>query len=300
MSAATDRMAEVTARIVAQIEAGASSWDMPWRAMPAAGWPTNALTGNRYTGGNVLNLAFESWERGYTSPRWATFKQWHEMGAHVRKGERGSVGFYANTRTVEREMENVETGETELVECRAPFWKHFHVFNAAQVDDDPAAESPRVFDPLERDAHAESWFGHVPADIRWGAGNPCYRPAVDQVCMPEFDAFNSASDAYATLAHEFGHWTGHTSRLAREYGKRFGDAKYAAEELVAELSAAFTCTTVGIDTVARTDHASYLGHWVRMLREDPRILFSVASKAQAATDYLASFQPAMASGQVAA
>ena len=109
--------------------------------------------------------------------------------------------------------------------------------------------------------------------------------------MPPFDAFNTAADAYATLAHELGHWTGHPTRLNRSFGKRFGDHAYAAEELVAELSAAFTCAVVGIDTVARTDHAGYLAHWCQLLRQQPAVLWTVAAKAQAATDLLASYQP---------
>jgi antirestriction protein ArdC len=286
-----DQMSEIVGRIVDQIEAGASDWAMPWRSM-AAGWPTNALTTNRYTGGNVLAFAFTGMERGYTSSRWATYKQWQELGAHVRKGERGTCGFkYGVIPGDTRTDTDPSTGATVELQSRdRPFLRSFHVFNAAQVDDDPAPDPVHVLEPLERDAFAEVWFGNVPAAIAWGAGNPCYQLARDRVVMPEFDAFHTATDAYATLAHELGHWTGHSTRLAREYGKRFGDHAYAAEELVAELSAAFTCATVGIDTVARDDHASYLGHWLAMLRETPALLWSVASKAQAATDHLASYQ----------
>ena len=107
--------------------------------------------------------------------------------------------------------------------------------------------------------------------------------------MPAFDAFHSAPDAYGTLAHELTHWTGHHSRLARTYGKRFGDDAYAAEELVAELGAAFVCALVGVDSVARTDHAGYLTHWCRMLRAQPAVLWTVAAKAQTAADWLAAY-----------
>ena len=164
------------------------------------------------------------------------------------------------------------------------------MFNAAQVDNDPAAAPAAVEpDPLDRDARAEAFFAAVPAVVRWGAGNPCYRPTADDVVMPAFDAFHTAPDAYATLAHELTHWTGHPTRLARTYGKRFGDDAYAAEELVAELGAAFVCALVGIDSVARTDHAGYLAHWCRMLRAQPAVLWTVAAKAQAAADWLAAY-----------
>jgi antirestriction protein ArdC len=98
--------------------------------------------------------------------------------------------------------------------------------------------------------------------------------------------FTDAHAYYATSAHEHAHWTGHASRLNRDLANRFGDDAYAAEELVAELYAAFTCATLGISTTPRPDHAAYLAHWLHVLRSDPRALFTVASKAQAATDHL--------------
>lgn len=289
---AADVMADVVTRLVDAIEQGAGEWAMPWRSMGTGGWPVNAVTGNRYSGGNVLALALTAMERGYPSNRWATYKQWAAIGAQVRKGERGTQGIYWNVKPGETITEtDTTTGETvELQsEDRVAWARTFVVFNAAQVDNDPTPTTALTLTPLERDGCAEAFFAAIPADVRWGAGNPCYRPATDVVVMPAFGAFHSTPDAYATLAHELGHWTGHESRLARIYGRRFGDHAYAAEELVAELTAAFTCALAGIDTVARADHASYLAHWCEMLTAQPAILWTVASKAQAAADYLADY-----------
>ena len=89
------------------------------------------------------------------------------------------------------------------------------------------------------------------------------------------------------------HWTKHESRLNREFGrKRFGDHAYAREELVAELGAAFLCADLGITPEPREDHAAYLAHWLNVLREDKRAIFSAAAHAQRAVDYLHSLQMA--------
>ena len=289
---AADVMADVVDRLVTAIETGANDWSMPWRSIGSRGWPTNAVTHNRYSGGNVIALALTAIDRGYPSNRWATYKQWTNVGAQVRTGERGTHAIYWHVKPGEAVTDtDPATGETvELESAERVGWaRTFVVFNAAQVDNDPNPATPIALTRLERDTAVDAFFNAVPANVRWGSGNPCYLIGADTVVMPAFDAFDTTPDAYATLAHELGHWTGHASRLARSYGRRFGDHAYAAEELVAELSAAFTCAVAGIDTVARTDHASYLAHWCQMLKTQPAILWTVAAKAQAATDYLAAY-----------
>ncbi len=95
------------------------------------------------------------------------------------------------------------------------------------------------------------------------------------------------------------HWSGHRRRLDREMGRRFGDDAYAAEELVAELGAAFATARLGISNSPRPDHAAYLGHWLQILNEDSKALFVVAAKAQAAVDHLAAYSQGT-DGEVAA
>lgn len=290
---AADVMTEVVDRLVAAIEAGADGWQMPWRNLGVTGWPTNAATGNRYSGANFIALHFATVERGWPTARWATFKQWQSLGAQVRRGEHGTRGIVwkiAERATTDTTGDDDSERDDDTTTRRRMAWaRTFTVFNAAQVDNDPNPPAPVELDPLDRDARAEAFFAAIPAVVRWGIGNPCYRHGSDDIAMPAFDAFHTTANAYATLAHELTHWTGHPTRLARTYGRRFGDDAYAAEELVADLGAAFVCALVGIDTVARTDHAAYLAHWCRMLRAQPAILWTIAAKSQAATDWLAAY-----------
>jgi antirestriction protein ArdC len=161
------------------------------------------------------------------------------------------------------------------------------VFNAAQVDGYEPTPPTQNTDVQITDA--EAFFARVGATVEHrNEGRAYYSHTADLIVLPPFESFTDAPAYYATSAHEHGHWTGHRTRLNRDLANRFGDDAYAAEELVAELSAAFTCAALGISTTPRPDHAAYLAHWLNILRADPRALFTVASKAQAATDHLRS------------
>jgi antirestriction protein ArdC len=114
------------------------------------------------------------------------------------------------------------------------------VFNAAQVDGYTPTTDADIPMP-ERIAHADAFFKAIGADVRHGGNEAYYSPSTDHVQMPPFAAFRESVSYYSVLAHEHTHWTANTSRCNRELGKRFGDNAYAAEELIAELGAAFTC-----------------------------------------------------------
>src|SRR6202044_12757 len=119
-----------------------------------------------------------------------------------------------------------------------------------------------------------------------GGNQAFYSPSTDHIQMPPFGAFKEGVSYYSVLAHEHTHWTASGARCNRELGKRFGDAAYAAEELIAELGAAFTCAHLGLSTEPREDHAQYLDSWLRVLKADSRVIFTAASKAQQATDWM--------------
>ena len=283
---AQDVFESTTAAIVQAIEDGAGSWSMPW-SRDGLGFPVNPTTKKHYRGGNVLALLAAGLVAGWECGEWATYKQWASIGAQVRKGERGTGCVFWNVTQDRMTVEDDETGDpVELVGFpRFRAWA-FIVFNAAQVDGYEPTPPTRNSDAQLTEADA--FFSRVGAVVEHRhEGRAYYSPAEDLIVLPPFETFTDAPAYYATSAHEHAHWTGHSTRLGRDLVNRFGDDAYAAEELVAELSAAFTCATLGISTTPRPDHAGYLAHWLRVLRADPRALFTVAGKAQAATDHLA-------------
>ena len=289
-----DIYARITDRIVAELENGVRPWLKPWNAGHAAGRITRPLRANGipYQGINVLMLWSEAVTKGYAAPIWMTYRQAAELGAHVRKGEKGSLVVYASKFT--RTETDEATGEES--ERDIPFLKGYTVFNVEQIDGLPAhftaTAAPRL-DPAQRIARAEGFFAATHADIRHGGDRAFYAPAEDFVQMPPFESFRDAESYYATLAHEVTHWTSHSSRLGRDFGrKRWGDEGYAMEELVAELGAAFLSADLDLTPEPRPDHASYIASWLDVLKRDKRAVFSAAAHAQRAADYLNRLQTA--------
>ena len=288
-----DVCSRVTNKIIADLEAGNLTWLQPWQA---GGHKAGAVSrplragGVPYRGVNVLMLWASAIEKGYNCPLWLTYKQADELGGQVRKGEKGSLVVYANTFTKTGTDEKGEETETEI-----PFMKGYTVFNAEQIDGLPAhfyATVPPLNNEIERLESAERFFASTKATLQHGGNRAFYSPSRDIVQMPEAQTFRDAESYYATRAHEMIHWTRHPRRLDRDLGsKRFGDAGYAMEELVAEIGATFLCADLGIEPETRPDHAAYVASWLKVLKDDKRAIFTAASHAQKAVDYLHSLQP---------
>ena len=278
----------VTAKIVDDLENGVRTWMKPWNADHAAGRITQPLraNGKGYRGINVVMLWAAAVEHGFSAPIWMTYKQAQELGGQVQKGSKGSLVVYANKLT--REEEDPSSGQT--VEREIPFMKGYTVFNVEQIDGLPAhfyAPATPVLDPVQRIESAESYFAAIGVDVRHGGNRAYYTGAEDRVQMPLFETFRDAESYYAVLAHELTHWTKHNKRLDRDFRrKRWGDKGYAREELVAELGSAFLAAELGLYLEPREDHAAYLASWLKVLKEDKRAIFSAASHAQRAVDYL--------------
>ena len=288
----TDVYQKITDQIVVALESGVRPWHQPWKAEHSAGRITRPLRGNGvpYNGINVLMLWSAAIEKGYAAPIWMTFKQAIELKACVRKGEHGSLVVYADK--IIRTETDSKTGEE--AEHAIPFMKGYTVFNVEQIDGLPEHYygKPEAHpDSVQRIAHAEAFFAATGANIVHGGSRACYVPSTDNIHMPCIDFFRDAESYYATLAHETTHWTKHPKRLDREFGrKRFGDEGYAMEELVAELGAAFLAADLALTPEVRDDHAAYIASWIKVLKDDKRAIFTAASHAQRAADFLNGMQ----------
>lgn len=281
---------EITDRIVAAIET-AGEVHLPWIKDKGGSFsrPVNIASAKPYNGVNIVSLWIAAQAKDYPSNVWGTYRQWQEHGAQVRKGEKSSLVVFYKQFTVEQR--NEETGETEAADrlmARAS-----HVFNAAQVEGfiakaETLPDSP-LFDPIER---AEQFARATGARIEEGGEDACYIPSIDTILMPERRRFTGtqtttpAESFYSTLCHELVHWSGAKGRLDRNFGDRFGSERYAVEELVAELGAAFLCSDLAITPELRADHACYIANWLKVLKNDKRAIFTAASKASQAANWL--------------
>ncbi len=281
---------EITDRIVSAIET-AGEFRLPWIKAKGGSFarPVNIASGNRYNGVNIVSLWVSALASDYPSNVWGTYRQWQERGAQVRKGEKSSLVVFYKELTVEQR--NEETGKTEAAErlmARAS-----HVFNAAQIEgfvtDTEELPDSATFDPIEQ---AEQFAKATGARIEEGGDRACYIPSADMIRMPERRRFTGtetttpAEGFYSTLCHELVHWSGAKSRLDRDLTGRFGSESYAVEELIAELGAAFLCGDLAITPEPRTDHACYIANWLKVLKDDKHAIFTAASKASQAANWL--------------
>ena len=283
---------EITDKIIAELEAGRLPWVQPWGASGAGatvGLPKNAATGRRYSGINVLILWGAVIERGYSGQAWLTFRQTLGLGGNVRKGERGTTVVYADRFVPEAERERADRDGDEP--SAIPFLKRFTVFNTDQCEGLPdtiASAAPPVPEGLIL-PQAEALIRASGADIRIGGDRAFYSVIGDFIQVPPPQAYFEPVNWHRTALHELGHWSGAAHRLARDMSGGFGSASYAKEELVAEMTAAFLCASLGIVPTVR--HADYIGSWLEVLRDDDRAIIRAASAASKAADYLLAFQP---------
>ena len=289
-----DVYTRITNQIIAAIEAGADAFQMPWHSEGSVLRPVNAFNGKAYRGVNVLALWCAADEAGYSSDKWATYKQWRESGAQVKKGEKSSsIVFWKifNADQPDEKPTPTQGGADEEGERRRMMGRAYSVFNAEQVEgyEPPPAPQPRP--EVQRVGHADAFFNALGFDLRHGGSRAYYKPSTDHIQMPDFAAFRDALSYYAILGHESIHWTGAEKRLHRDMSGRFGNESYAAEELVAELGAAFLCADLGLSNEPRPDHAAYVANWLKVLKDDNRAIFTAAAKAQQAVDFTHSLQP---------
>lgn len=290
MPAATrDIAADITATIIARLEAGTAPWQRPWSLIGEGGRPLRH-EGIEYTGINALWLWAVGDMHGFRSRYWMTARQARELGGEVRPNATPSYSVYAST----FRKAGVPTLLGMSADRMIRFLRSYEVFNADEIAGLPDYYYPQPVAPTplllsDRQDRIDAFFTAIPSKVRHGGGAAFFDLTFDYIQMPRPGTFKSA-DAYAsTLAHESCHWTGHRTRLDRTFGKKFGDKAYAMEELVAELGSAMICGDLGLPTELHDSHANYLAGWLRVLKADKTAIFLAASKAEQAFSYLRSF-----------
>lgn len=278
----SDLYQHVTKGIIKQLEEGTVPWTRPWKNAKAHGsiMPHNFATGRPYSGINVPILWGRAADNGYSEHSWLTYQQATAAGGQVRKNEKSCTVVFT------KKLAFKEEDDTER---KVSMLRQFYVFNVAQIDGLKQPEIKAEL-PEAREANTETFIQKTASQIKHGGNKACYIPSLDFVALPEFNQFRSPQHYYATALHELGHWSGAEHRLDRDLQGRFGTRKYAAEELVAELTAAFLCAHLGIEGELR--HAEYIKSWIDLLKEDDRAIFTASSKASQAADYLRSFSEA--------
>lgn len=288
MSKQLDIHQTVTDTIVAAIERGVGEWKMPWHQGHGLSFIPANIEGHSYHGVNCIHLFCCALNKHYGTNTWGSFRQLQEAGLQVRKGEKASLVVFYKSITVEPDAEREDDDGTRRV------LKHYSVFNVEQCEGWVPKEAPPPAPAFDRLEHVERVFGATGATVVVGGDRASYVRDADLIKMPDVGLFHGDVEQrreafYATLAHEMIHWTGAPHRLNREKGKTFGDAVYAFEELIADAGSAMACAELGISPVVRQEHAEYIGHWLKHLKEDKKAIFRAAARASEAVRYITSF-----------
>ena len=290
------------ANLIALLEEGSTPWRREWDAASGS-HHVNLLSGRRYRGANPVLLTLGLHLRGSALPYWCGFAEAKALGIFPRKGCKAVhvLRPQVHQRGESRLVEPV-TGDGQLSAEAGRSWVSYRpmaLFNAADLDGEAlegllhkrrqAAGAVLRPEP-ERLAAAETVLSSWPVPVRFGGDRACYLPLPDRIQLPDRGAFHSAAAIYATWAHEAIHSSGHSSRLARDLSGGMGEGgdggrAYAREELVAELGAVLLGDRLEIGS-AMANHAAYLGHWLELLKESPRLLLQVLSDARKAADLI--------------
>lgn len=292
---------QLAADLVALMEsAELPPWRREWHGH--SGNHRNLVTGAEYSGSNPLLLELGSLSRGHSMPLWLGAGQGKPLGWWPRKGTKACriIRPQLNSYTDQVEMNNVQTGQLEIVD-QSRAWVSFKavaVFNAADLQG-ATEESQAALDaaikaalgqgepplPAARLEVAESVLESWEVITTFEGGRACYSPTRDQITMPPADSFINREAFCATWAHEQAHSTGHSSRLSRDMSGDSSSKAYALEELIAELAAVLICYRLQVGSKF-TNHAAYLKSWAQILKAEPKQLFKILSKARAAADLI--------------
>ena len=277
---------ELVKKLCDAMEQGTAPWQKTWTDGDA---PFNAVSGRAYHGINSINLALNSQALGHPEdPRWCTFDQAKEKGWHVKPGEKGThVEFYKfdEKPKVDDFGDPVldEDGKQEVE--KSVLVRNYVVFHASQIEG-ISPYVPKARNPIETSEKAERILKESGAEIRHGGNEAFYSLTGDYIQVPERGQFKTQADYYSTALHELSHWTGHPSRLNRETSSDMNSETYAKEELVAEISSMFVSAETGIPQTQEhfDNHAAYVDHWVKAIKEDPNALFRAVNQAQKASE----------------
>ena len=263
----------ITDRIISLLNKGTIPWKRPWRTDV----PKNLVSGKPYRGVNTLLLGSSP----YPSPYWLTFNQAKAMKGSVKKGEKGCpVVFWKVT---EDEKEDGKRSKGFLL-------RYYTVFNVMQCEgiEIPKLEAPKKVEPIAACEEVISSF-FMPPRIEFGGSRAFYSPADDRVVVPCREQFSTVEEFYSTIFHELAHSSGAEHRLARKGvmdHSGFASHAYSFEELVAECASAFLAAEAGISASVIENSASYIAHWSKVLRAEPRWMVQASAQAAKAADMI--------------
>lgn len=293
-------------------EMKAEKWEKPWFDVNGITnfYPQN-YTGRKYTSGNAFFLMLACAWKGYQTPIFLTFNQCKNLEISVTKNEESFPIYYKNFLVYNRQTNkrisfddyNLLSEEDKKEWKLISYLKYYNVFNLDQTNFATVYEAEfkllvEKFNAVENDFTVETLFNCPELDLiieenSWVCdialkkqNRAFYSLSSDSIVCPIKNQFPNHHDFYGTLLHEMTHSTGTPERLNRAMGKVFGDNDYAREEVIAELSAAFTGTQLGVFAEPNKDSITYLNGWIKILKQSPDFIFSLLDDVVSASSFI--------------
>lgn len=272
----------VTDRIIEQLENGVIPWKKPWTGIRSGAF--NRISKKPYSLLNQMLLKFDG--------EYATFKQWQDLGGHVRKGEKSEIVCFWKIQPIEEEQED----GTKVVR-QIPLLRYYNVFHISQVEGVEPLPQEAIDNNIEPIEKAENvlydYWTRENITVKHMAGNRAYySPTHDMICLPLFEQFTDSNEYYSTAFHESVHSTMKENRCNRAEDRKgknvaFGSQDYSKEELVAEIGSTTILNIIGVETKGSfTNSAAYIQNWLSVLRNDVKFIVSASSKAEKAVKYI--------------
>ena len=271
----------VTSRIIEELEKGIIPWEKPWHGVQSGAY--NRISKKPYSLLNQMLL--------HNQGEYASFKQWKDLGGHVRKGEKGEIIVFWKILPVEE----TDKDGNKIIK-HIPFLKYITVFHISQVNgvEPLKQEALQNIEPIEEAEHIlHDYINRERIQLEQAASNEAYySPAADLIHLPLLEQFEKPEEFYSTAFHEATHSTMKESRCNRQEERKgklvaFGSEEYSKEELVAEIGAAGILNSLGIETThSFRNSAAYIQNWLQVLRNDNRFIVSASSKAEKAINYI--------------
>lgn len=275
----------VTNRIIEQLENNIVPWEKPWGGTLDGAF--NRVSKKPYS---ILNQMLLKYGGEY-----ASFKQWKDLGGHIRKGEKSEIVVFWKMYPIKEKQDN----ETEIIKT-IPLLKYINVFHISQVDGVEPLKQKVTHDiePIDKaEKILNDYWNRENITIEHVKGDKAfYSPMFDKIQLPLFEQFKQSEEYYSTAFHESVHSTMKTSRCNRQEDRKgkvvsFGSEEYSKEELVAEVGSAQLMNIVGIETTKSfRNSTAYIQSWLKVLRNDNKFIVSASSKAEKAVNYILGIQ----------
>lgn len=270
----------ITDKIVEELEKGVIPWNKPWGGVIDGA--TSYVSRKPYSLINQILLG--------DSAEYLSFRQVVKLGGKIKTGAKSKMVVF--WKMIQCEVEEEDGSKKQKTFPTLRYYNVFSVNDCIGIEPHKVEEMKQT-KPLEAGEKVINDYVTREKRLKFNVkktNEAYYSPTFDEVVVPLIGQFEVAGEDYSTAFHELTHSTMSVDRCNRKADNEhafFGSEDYSKEELVAELGSAMLCGKCGIDN-RRTflNSVAYIQSWLKVLKNDKRLIVSAAGKAERAVAYI--------------